>query len=212
MVIVVLFLSLIYEFIKNKKIPKLEILDYLIFSYFWYWILITLLNWLWISSIVYWWRYDFIFFIVLLIYKHWKQFLKISIRNLIKIFIVSASISLFFWIFIKFIIWEQTLILFGFTSYISNWTFNWGIPNYHWLENSWIKRFQWILDWPNSMAYFLIIYAGLILSLNKKKLEYYIVLLLLFIFSLIILTYSRSAIIGVSFSLIVLFLLNIKKI
>jgi hypothetical protein len=71
LVIILLSFSLIYEFVKNKKFPKFDLLDYLVFTYILYWVWITFYNWLWINSIIYGWRYDFIFLIVLLIVKHW---------------------------------------------------------------------------------------------------------------------------------------------
>jgi len=212
LIIVLLVISLTYEFIKNKVKPKLDILDYLIFSYFIYGIWITMSNWLWLNSIIYWWRYDFIFFIVLLIFKHWKQFLTVSINSLVKLFIISWSISLLFSVLVKFRMWEKVLLSFGFVDYVSNWTYQGRIPTYHGLENSWIKRFQWILDWPNAMAYFLIIYTSIFLHNVKKKLQYHIVLILIFIFWLIIMTYSRSALLWVFSWVWLLFLLNIKYI
>ena len=211
-ILVLLFISLIYEFIKNKILPKLEFLDYLIFWYFAYWIWITLFNWLGINSIVYGWRYDYIFFITLLIFKHWKQFLSVSISSLIRLFIISSSISLLFWVLVKFRLWEKSLLAFWFIDYASNWTYNWSIPTYHWLENSWIKRFQWIFDWPNQMAFFLILYTSIFLHSLKKKLQYHIVLVIIFLFSLLIMTYSRSALLWVFSWLWLLFILNIKLI
>lgn len=212
LVIVLLFLSLVYEFIKVKRFPKLDLLDYLIVWYILYWVWITLFNWLWLKSIVYWWRYDFIFFIVFLLIKHWKQFLSVDVNKLCKIFIISASFSLLLSIFIKFSLWEKTLLAFGFIDYKGNWTYSWSIPTYHWLENSWIKRFQWIFDWPNQMAFFLILYASIILQYIKKKFEYYVILILIFLFWLLIMTYSRSALLWVFSGLWLLFTLNINYI
>lgn len=211
-IIILLIWSLIYEFIKNKIFPKFDLLDYLIFSYIIYWIVITLINWLWFNSIIYWWRSDFIFFIVLLIYKHWKQFLTVSTNSLIKIFMVSWSISLLLSVLIKFRLWEKTLLAFWFTNYISNWTYNWSIPIYHWLENSWIRRFQWIFDWPNQMGFYLILYTSILLHFVKRKIEYHIVLILVFLFWLLIMTYSRSALLWVVAGFWLLLLLNIKAI
>ncbi len=210
LVLMLLILSLGYEFIKNKKLPKLELLDYLIIAYIFYWVWITLYNWLWLNSIIYWWRYDFIFFIVLLIFKHWRQFIQVSHRSLVKLFLMSWSLSLLFSILIKFRLWEQALLELWFTDYKSSWTYTWSIPNYHWLENSWIKRFQWILDWPNAMAFFLIVYTSMFLHFIKKKLQYHIILSLVFLFSLLIITYSRSALLWVFTGAGLLFLLNIK--
>jgi len=211
-IIVLLFLSMIYEFYKVKKLPKFELLDYLIFAYFWYWIFITLFNWLWLNSLLYWARYDYMFFVVFLIFRHSKQFLEINTNKLLTIFIYSASISLLFSILIKFRIWEDALLLFWFTDYISNWTFNWNIPTYHWLENSWIKRFQWILDWPSAMWFFLILYSYVFVFLQKKKSEFYVFLFGILLFILLILTYSRSALLWVWTSFWILFLFNIKTI
>lgn len=211
-IIILLFFSLIYEFIKNKVFPKFDLLDYLIIWYIIYWIGITLVNWLWLNGIVYGWRYDFIFFIVLLIYKHWKQFLTVSINSLVKLFMLSWSVSLLFSILIKFRLWEKALLEFGFIDYVSNWTFNWSIPTYHWLENSWIKRFQWIFDGPNQMAFYLILYTSLLLHFIKRKIEYHIVLILVFLFWLLIMTYSRSALLWVFSWFWLLLLLNIKSI
>lgn len=212
LVIVLLFFSLIYEFVKNKKFPKLDLLDYLVFSYILYGVLITFYNWLWLNSVIYGWRYDFIFLIVLLIVKHWKQFLTVKVNDLVKLFIISSNISLLFSILIKFRLWEKALLIFGFTDYISSWTYNWSIPTYHWLENSWIKRFQWIFDWPNQMAFFLILYTSILLQYVKKKFEYHIILILVFIFWLLLLTYSRSALLWVFSGVWLLFILNIKYI
>lgn len=212
LIIILLFFSLIFQFIKNKKIPKFDIIDYLIFTYFIYWIWITFINWLWLNSIIYWWRYDYIFFVVFLIFKHWKQFITFSNKKLLKIFLFSSSISLLFSILIKFRLWEKALLAFGFTDYVSNWTYNWSIPTYHWLENSGIKRFQGIFDWPNQMAFFLILYTSLLLQYIRKKFEYHVVLILAILFGLLILTFSRSALLWVFSGFWLLFLLNIKYI
>lgn len=211
-IIILLILSLLFEFLKNKKFPKFELIDYLIFSYFIYWIFITIYNWFWIKSIIYWWRYDYIFFIVFLIYKHWKQFLNINLNKLIKLFLISWWFSILFSILIKFRLGEKTLLSFWFTDYISNWTFDWRIPSYHWLENSWIKRFQWIFDWPNQMWFFLILYTSIFLHFLKKKFEYHTILVLIFMFILLILTFSRSALLWVIVWSWILILLNIERI
>ena len=211
-ILVLLWLTLFYEYFKNKILPKLNILDYLILWYFWYWILITLINWLWINSLFYWWRYDYIFFITFLIFRHWFIFLEEKKNELIKLFIFSSSISLFLWFLVKFVTWEEILTFFWYNFYVSNWSFNWSVPIYHWVENSWLRRFQWILDWPNQMAFFLILYWTVILSTVKKKIEFHIWLIISFIFVLILLTYSRSALLWIFWWIWLVFLLNIKTI
>ncbi|MDD3145567.1 MAG: O-antigen ligase family protein [Candidatus Gracilibacteria bacterium] len=210
--LVAIFFSLIYEFYKAKKLPKLNILDYLVFSYIAYGIGITLYNGLGLNSIVYGGRYDFMFLIVMLIYKHGEQFLKIKIKDLIQLFVYSGALSLLFGILIKFRLKEEFLVEFGYVDYASNWVFNGGIPIYHGLENSGIRRFQGILDGPNAMAYFLVIFSSMFLYLQKKKNEFYVYASVMFLFWLIILTYSRSALLGVLTSLSAIFLVSIKQI
>lgn len=210
--LILAFLWVIYEFIKAKKFPKFDILDYLIFGFIWYWIAITFINWLWIKSLFYGWRYDFIFFVAFLIYKHWAQFLKESWKNLIKLFFISASISLLIWITIKFSLKEEFLLLFWYVDYSGNWIYNWWVPIYHWLENSWTRRFQWILDWPNMMWFFLILYSGIFVFLQKNKKEFYVFLVLAFLAVLLYITFSRSAILWVLAWVWILFLVNLKTI
>lgn len=212
LVIISLFFSLVYEFIKSKKIPKFDILDYLIFWYFIYWILITFINWLWFDSIFYGWRYDFMFLFVLLIFRHWAEFLKIKFNDLFKAFIISGSIALFLWLFVKFIIWEEVLVLFGYNYYVANWAFSGSIPIYHWVEASGIRRFQWLLDWPNQMAFFLLLFWWVVLHITKKKFDFHMLLIYLILFSFILLTYSRSALLALVFSISLVILLNIKTI
>lgn len=212
LLLVVLFFSLAYEFIKNKIRPKLDILDYLVFFYIFYWVIITFINWLWIDSVIHWGRYDFMFLIVMLIYKHWTAFLKTSTKDLMKLFIYSWTWALLFGFLLKFRLKEEFLIEFWYVNYVSSWVYSWGIPVYHWLENSWLRRFQWIFDWPNAMAYFLILYWGIFLILQKKKNEFYVFIVMLFLFWLLILTYSRSAILWVWASVWLIILLNIKSI
>lgn len=210
--LILAFLWVIYEFIKAKKFPKFDILDYLIFGFIWYWIAITFINWLWIKSLFYGWRYDFIFFVAFLIYKHWAQFLKEPWKNLIKLFFISASISLLIWVTIKFSLKEEFLLLFWYVDYSGNWIYNWWVPIYHWLENSWTRRFQWILDWPNMMWFFLILYSGIFLFLQKNKKEFYVFLVLAFLAVLLYITFSRSAILWVLAWVWILFLVNLKTI
>lgn len=212
LVIISLFFSLIYEFIKSKKIPKFDILDYLIFWYFIYWILITFINWLWFDSVFYGWRYDFMFLFVLLIFRHWAEFLKIKFNDLFKFFIISGSIALFLWLFVKFIIWEEVLVLFGYNYYVANWAFSWSIPIYHWVEASGIRRFQWLLDWPNQMAFFLLLFWWVVLHITKKKFDFHMFFIYFILFSLILLTYSRSALLALIFSISFILILNLKTI
>ena len=210
--IILLFLTLAFYHIRDKKLPKFDILDYSIFAYFAYWIGITLINGHWLNYIVYWWRYDFLFFWVFLIFKHSKDYLQYNVKQLIKIFFLSGLVSLFLWLMVKFILDEEYLTVFGYSHYISNWTYNGSIPNYHGLENSGIRRFQGLLEWPNAMGYFLIVLSASFLYLQRKKNQYYVYLFSFAFLYLVLLTYSRSALLWIISAWGLLFLLNIKYI
>ena len=212
LLIILIWVVIIYEFIKNKVLPKIELLDIFIFLYFLYWIWITLYLNLPIEHIIYWGRYDFLFLWVFLLYKHGAQFLKIQSKHIIKYFLLSASASIFLWLMVKFLLWESTLIYFGFSDYSSNWTFSWSIPTHHGLDWSWIKRFQGLLEWPNAMGYFLIVYSALVLHVQKKKFQFHNVLFLILMLWLVLITYSRSALLWIWVAWASLFLLNIKYI
>ncbi len=208
--LILVFLSLVYEFFKARKLPKFDILDYLIFFYIIYWVWITIYNWLWLNSIIYGWRYDFMFFIVLLIFKHWAQFLKTKTKDIILLFLYSWAAALVFSFLIKFRLKEEFLLEFWYINYISDWTFQWWIPIYHWLENSWIRRFQWIFDWPSAMAFFIILLSWTFLYIQKRKWQYYVVVTMLFFLWLLVLTYSRSAMLWVWVAIWILILLNFR--
>ena len=209
-VIVLLLIILAYQYFKEKKLPNFELLDYLIFWYFAYGVWISLFNGLWLNSIFYWWRYDFIFLVVFLIFRHGKTYLQIKFDELVKLFLISASISLIIWLLIKFTIWEEILEIFWFSLYVADWQFKGGIPIYHGVEASGLRRFQWLLDGPNQMWFFMIVFSGLFLHLNRRKIEFHIILVLLISLVLILLTYSRSALLGVWIASFILIALNIK--
>ena len=210
-IVVLLAITLIYYYIKDKRKPDFDILDYLIFWYIGYWVIITLVNWLGLTALFYWGRYDFMFFVVFLIFRHSKKYLEISVNKLIKLFLISAWLSLTLGIFFKFIFWEEALQVFWYSIYVADWSFKWWIPIYHWVEASGIRRFQGILDSPNAMAFFLILFSGLFAHYNRKNLIYHINLVLIVLFILLLLTYSRSALLWAIAWIWILFILNLKN-
>lgn len=213
-IILILWLIVLFEFFfnnKDKKI-KLDFLDYSIFAFIIYWIFITFFNWLWFNAVFFWWRYDYLWFIVFLIFRHWKIFLKSSLIELIKLFLLWGWISLFLWIMVKFILWEEILSLFGFTIQVAEFWFWWWIPIYQWVEASWIRRFQWILDWPLAMWYYLILFTWLFASLNKKNIDFWVLFWISILLVLIFLTYSRWAMLWVIVWLMFLFIFKFRYI
>ena len=214
-IIVLLFLSLIYEYFLNKKNKDIklqfDLIDYLILAFIWYWVGISLFNGLWFNSIFFWGRYDFLWFIVFMIYKHWKVFIKEKLTDLLKLFMISASISLFLWIMVKFVLGEEILSFFWFTIEVAQFWFGGWIPIYQWVEASGIRRFQGILDSPLAMWYFLILFTWLFTHLNKKNVDYWVSFWIIILFSLVFLTYSRAAMLWVMVAVFILMLFSIKS-
>lgn len=81
-------------------------------------------------------------------------------------------------------------------------TWPWGSP-----------RLQWIFSWPNNYGYFLVAFFGIFISIlnwyKKKSKEFWNFMLIILRVISIVLTISRSALIG---SVLVLILLNISRI
>lgn len=211
LIIFYLLSYLLFWFYKNKKLPKFDIIDYSIFWYIWYLLLISLINKTWLKAIVFWWRYDFEFLLIFLITKHWRFLLKEKLSYYLKTFLISASIAVGIWILVRFVLWEWVLLHFGFSPYLSSWNFDKWVPIYHWIEWANVRRFQWIFDWPNQTAFFLIFYCWLLFHYFRTKKEhlFYIYCVLFVMWGLVFLTYSRSALLWILGWLWILFLLNI---
>ena len=203
-------MCVVYQFWKSKQFPQLEILDYLILTYFAYGIGITFANWLGLAELFYGGRYDFMFFVVFLIYRHGAQFLEVTTKHIIQLFVWSGWISLLLGVILK-IIGEEFLTLFGYGYYKWNWIFQWQIPIYHGVESSWIRRFQWILDGPNQMAFFLLSYfAAAFYFVKDQRFEFYHGLIASILFIGLLGTFSRSALLGLIIWVSLYGLLNLK--
>ncbi len=96
---------------------------------------------------------------------------------------------------------------------IGDYVFGQKPPLYYRTWPGWAPRLQWIFAWPNNYWYFLVSFFGIFISIlnwykNKFKKFWNFILVMLRILS-IILTISRSALIG---SVLVLILLNFSRI
>jgi len=205
---------LIYKYIINNKKPIFDYLDYVIFWYIGYLIIISLIHFSGFRSIIYWWRYDFEFLLIFLFAKHWRIFLQEKLSYYLRIFLISSSIAILIWILVRFVFGEGILVYFWFSPHLSSWNFIQWVPIYHGIEWANVRRFQWIFDWPNQAAFFLILYAGLLFHYLKAKKDYlfYLYCILFIIGWLVFLTYSRSSLLWVIWGLWVLLLLNLKLI
>lgn len=210
--LIILFVMLIYDKFKTKKKFIFDLLDYLIFWYFWYLLLISLINLTNIKSFLYWSRYDFEFLLIFLIFRHWAYLLKEKLSYYLRLFLYSWWAAILIWALIRFVIWENVLTHIGFSPILSTWNSGQSVPIYHWIEWANIRRFQWIFDWPNQAAFFILVYLWILFHYLKNKKDYYFYLFLttFFLLWLIFLTYSRSSLIWVILGAAFVCVANIK--
>lgn len=193
-----LFFLFVQDFRKNKKFPiKFSWLAVLIFAYILVMSVVTIfttgLKWLIFGG-----RYDFIFLIIFLITFYGYSYLQKPIFYYLKIFLISAGLMLFVSWLLKYPFSEELLLFLGYSHNASVWDFGGAPPIFHWIDGAGVRRFQWLLDGPNTMWAFLIIFSGIFFFTYKKFKDWYFVMWLIFlvIVMMLIYTYSRSAIIG----------------
>ncbi len=209
--VIVLLILMIYEFYKQKKFPKLDLLDYLVIGYFVYLSFVTLFAPKVLVSLFYGSRYDFEFLLIFLMFKHSAFLLKKDLKYYAGLFLVSGAFALTIGFLSKFV-WEGILTFLGFWENVNNWQAGGTIPIYQWVEGTWIYRFQWIFDWPNQAAFFLLTYIGFLFYYFKWQKDYYFLLgfLSVFLFPLFIYTFSRSALLWVILWAVFVFLINMS--
>jgi hypothetical protein len=169
----------------------------------------------WISWLIYGWRYDFSFFIAFFAIYHGYVFLKEPISYYLKLFLFSWWVMIFLSFLLKWPLSEDILLYFGFCGNPSNWHSCNGVPPiFHWVDGANVRRFQWILDWPNTMWAFLLVYIWIFLYYFRTKKAWYFMLgaATIFLSILIFYTYSRSAILWLFWWVWIVILLLLPKI
>jgi hypothetical protein len=93
---------------------------------------------------------------------------------------------------------EDLLLYLWYSGSPSQWQFGSAVPIFHGVDWANVRRFQWLIDGPNAMAAFLLLYMGMLTYYFRAKKDWYFVIgtvnILLAI--LIFYTYSRSAVLG----------------
>lgn len=105
---------------------------------------------------------------------------------------------LFMSILIRYVFGETILTLFGFSEKVSVWDGSGPPPIYHGIPGASVVRFQGMLEGPNQMAFFLLVYLGTFISLffRFKKYRFINWVIISFILFLLTQTYSRSGLMG----------------
>lgn len=151
-----------------------------------------------ISGVIYGGRYDFSFLVAFLIALHGARFLEQKAAYYCKLFLISWGLAICISLLVRFVFSEDALLFLGFSGNPSAWQFGWSVPIFHGVDGASIRRFQGILDGPNTMGAFLLLYIGVGLYYLRYKKEWYFVIgmAVFFFLGLIVLTYSRSALLG----------------
>lgn len=189
-----MFLSVIWchvRWIQKLKITKLDIL---IVLYIFTLIIISSFTTRF-SGILYGWRYDFSFLLAFLVVWHGRNFLHHSTSYYIRIFLISWGIMLFLSMLLKWPLSEDYLLYLWYSGNPSNWQFGSSIPIFHGVDGANVRRFQWLLDGPNTMGAFLLMYIGILVYFfrNHKNWHFVIGGIVSILLVCIIYTYSRSA-------------------
>ncbi len=143
-------------------------------------------------------RYDAEFLIAFVLFRQAVYLWDIRFWQIGKIFILSGACMLAMSLLIRYVFGEVFLTIFGFSGQVSVWDGAGPPPIYHGIPGASIVRFQGLLEGPNQMAFFLLVYMGAYISLFSKFKKYRFinsVILLLLVF-LLTQTYSRSGLLG----------------
>ena len=208
-------LSLAYYHFSGKKKMIWSRYDIAIFAYIIILIIITVFT-TGVSGIVYGWRYDFSFLIAFFVLYHGHSLLIKPVSYYLRLFLISGGIMICISMLLKWPFSEDLLLYLGYSGNPSNWQFGSSIPIFHGVDGANVRRFQWLLDGPNTMWAFLLMYVGVFIYFLRNKKDWYFLLWMVVIgfVVLIVYTYSRSALLGFIWwiGIIILFLLpNIYK-
>lgn len=196
--LVIMFLYLAWEHIHGKLKIDWWWIDALIFGYIGSMIVVTLFT-TGVPGIIYGGRYDFSFLLAFWLIYHGSGLLREHVWYYLKIFLISSGIMLILSGLLKWPLSEDILLHFGYCGNPSNWQACNGVPPiFHGIDGANVRRFQWLLDGPNTMWAFLIVFSGIFAYYMRMRREWYFItwLVLLGLFMMIVYTYSRSALLG----------------
>lgn len=210
---IALVITYIWSYFGNKKfILKFTKIDYLIFLYIIVMIVITIST-TGIRGIVFWGRYDFAFLLTYLIAYHGFPLLERPISYYLRLFLISSGIMLFLSLLLKWPLHEDLLLYFGYSGNPSSWDFGGAPPIFHGIDGANVRRFQWLLDWPNSMWAFLIVFSGIFAYFTRFRRDWYFVIaiILLGLSWMVFYTYARSAYIGLILAYLIVLIMSLSS-
>jgi O-Antigen ligase len=196
--ILIMFLSIAWYHVRGRLEIKWSWIDGLILAYIITMIGVSLFT-TGIPGIIYGGRYDFAFLLAFWIIYHGAPLIEKPTSYYLRIFLISSGLMLFCSALLKWPLSEDLLLTFGYCGNPSNWQACDGVPPiFHGIDGANVRRFQWLLDGPNTMGAFLILFAGIFVYYTRMRREWYFVIGLIVtgLFMMIVYTYSRSALLG----------------
>ncbi len=216
-ILAIIWITLLYAYLKSYLTDKklklhLTKIDILIFIYIFVFVLISTFT-TGIQGIIFGGRYDFAFLIVFLIAYHGYPLLQKPLSYYLYLFLFSAGSMLFISGLLKWPLNEDLLLYFGYSWNPSNWDFGGAPPIFHGIDGANVRRFQGLLDGPNTMGAFVIIFSGIFAYFNRFRKDWYFVIsiILIGLLGMIFYTYSRSALIGVVIAYVIVLVMSLRS-
>ena len=189
---------LVIEIIQKKRKIHLDSIDIFIGLYLICLLIISLLQGTTLEGIIYGLRYNTEFLIAFVLVRRAFAFWNLSFRELARVFIISGGFMLFASLLIRYVFGETILTVLGFGGQVSVWDGSGPPPIYHGIPGAAVVRFQGMLEGPNQMAFFLLVYLGTYITLffRYKKYRFINSVIILLLVFLLTQTYSRSGLLG----------------
>jgi hypothetical protein len=210
--LVLMFFLLWWEHVRGRLKIEWSWIDALIFGYIGSMIIVSIFT-TGIAGIIYGGRYDFSFLLAFWVVYHGSTLLRQRVSYYLKIFLVSGGIMLFLSWLLKWPLTEDLLLHFWYCGNPSSWQACNGVPPiFHGIDGAHVRRFQWLLDGPNTMWAFLILFSGIFAYYMRMKKEWYFLagLILIGLFIMIVYTYSRSALLGAMGGIVIAIIWSFK--
>lgn len=208
--ICIIILTLAWNIRSKKIVMKWSLIDAFIGIYIVNLLIVSVFT-TGISGIVYGGRYDFAFLIAFWWVYHGYELLREWLSYYLRLFLYSCGAMVAISALLKFPFSEDLLLYAGYSGNPSAWDFSWAPPIFHGIDGANVRRFQWILDGPNTMWAFLIFLSGIFAYYFRSFKDWYFVNGVIFLgfFVMIIYTYSRSALLGMILAILVVLLWSI---
>lgn len=208
-VLILLALLLGLKFLKEKSLPKLDLLDKVILGYILFGLVHYLISLLLVSEpaslsqLIWGARYDYIFLVAFLIIRHFR-FEKKDIKKIFKAAIIGGIWGLGISYIIHYLLTPENLTLFGFRNDWSTWYPGQSLAFCQRIENQELCRMSGTFAGPNQLGAYLVLLYPLFFMWKKKRTKIILLPIMIAAFFALFITYSRGALIGMGVALIVL--------